>query len=87
MTLTERLGEAIQALIHEDDDPDNNMAGGVVTKWIAAVEVALPDGDRILFTAASEGLKTWETLGMLETMAARERQSAVESFFEDGDEQ
>ena len=39
---------------------------GVVTKWVALIESVDPDGERGLWTLTSDGIKTWETCGMLQ---------------------
>lgn len=71
--LRNALGAALQSIIHGDTDTEHSLAGGVVTKWVVGMEVATPDGERILWMVAADGMKQWETLGILDLMAARER--------------
>lgn len=58
-----RIEQAVNEAIH-------NVVGehehGVVTKWVALVESVSPDGDRGLWTLTSEGIKAWETTGLLQ---------------------
>lgn len=37
----------------------------MVTKWVALVEVIDGDGDRGLWALGSEGMTSWDTVGML----------------------
>lgn len=39
--------------------------GGLVTKWVALIETVADDGVFGLWTATSDGLKAWDTVGML----------------------
>lgn len=39
---------------------------GLVTKWIALVESIDEDGERGIWMCASDGIKRWESLGMLQ---------------------
>lgn len=52
------LNEAIAKVIAQHE-------GGFVTKWLALVESAGPDGERGLWTCTSEGITKWDTMGML----------------------
>lgn len=84
--LRQRIAEQLQAIIHEDPDQEWSMVGGIVTKFVIGIEVALPDGDRVLYTTAAQGMKSWETLGILETMAATERNDGLNHYRPDDDE-
>ena len=39
--------------------------GQFVTKWVALVEVANPEGEREMWSFTSEGMKPWDSLGMM----------------------
>lgn len=36
-----------------------------VTRWVAIVEVADPDGERVLWIECPDGQTSWDTLGLL----------------------
>ncbi|PWR08588.1 hypothetical protein DKT68_15340 [Micromonospora acroterricola] len=38
----------------------------MVTKWVALVESMDADGDRGLWTLTSDGVKAWDTVGLLQ---------------------
>jgi len=54
------LNDAISGVIarHEEN--------GLVTKWIALIETLDGDGSRGMWTATSDGVTAWDTVGMLE---------------------
>ncbi len=54
-------------------DVAHEHEGAVVTKWVAAVEVILPDGTRDLWMMTSTGMTEWDAIGMLDYTATRER--------------
>lgn len=37
----------------------------MVTKWVSLIEIIEEDGERALWTFTSEGLKAWDTVGLL----------------------
>ncbi len=47
--------------------------GMVVTKWMAAVEVIDGSGERALEAFTSPGLRSWDSIGILGFLDARER--------------
>lgn len=49
--------------------------GNVVIKWVAAVEVLEPEGERALWTVAAQDLRKWDVLGMLEFAKQQELNS------------
>jgi hypothetical protein len=52
------LNKAISTVIAQHE-------GGFVTKWVALIETAGPDGQRGLWPCTSEGATPWDTGGML----------------------
>ena len=57
--MRDAMDTAIRATVTEHEH-------GVVTKWVALVESVDPDGERGLWTLTSDGIKSWETSGMLQ---------------------
>lgn len=53
------LNDAIADVIQRHEE------GGVVLKWVALVETIGGDGGTGLWTLRSDGLKAWDTVGML----------------------
>lgn len=54
------------------DDVISTHEGGFTTKWVACVETVGPDGTCGLWPMASEGARSWDTLGMLHFAIALE---------------
>lgn len=61
------------------DLPDNVVA----VEAIVLVKGLDEDGDVCFFTRTSEGMTTWEALGMLEAAAAVRRAGMVDAFRSD----
>jgi hypothetical protein len=57
--IEERVNAAIEATVGE-------LEHGIVTKWVAIVETVNPDGERGLWTMTSNGVKAWDTVGLLQ---------------------
>lgn len=53
------LTDAIAQVITKHED------GGLVTKWVALIETIDKGGVAGLWTATSDGVKAWDTVGML----------------------
>lgn len=49
--------------------------GEMILRWVAIAEVIDKDGERGLYTMTSPGIQAWESLGLLEFGAAREKGS------------
>jgi hypothetical protein len=65
--MTEDLGPLLERVIGEAIDVAvNQHEGGFVTKWVALVESVDPQGERGLWTMTSEGVKAWDTVGLLQ---------------------
>lgn len=84
--LQQKLHEAIQKIIHEDEDPEWNMTGGLVTKWFFGAEVALPSGKVILFHSVSPDTPGWQILGILDELHTKERAQVAKMYMEDDDD-
>lgn len=64
---TDDLGAAIEAAIGAAiEQTVRDHEGGFVTKWVALVESAGPDGTRGLWTLTSDDMMAWDTVGMLQ---------------------
>jgi hypothetical protein len=57
--MEEDLNNAISEVIARHEQ------GGFVTRWVTIIETIADDGTSGLWTATSEGLKAWDTVGML----------------------
>ena len=57
--MEEDLNHAIAEVIQRHED------GGLVTRWVALVETIDTDGKAGLWTMTSDGLKAWDTVGIL----------------------
>jgi len=57
--LEQVIGDAIANAIGEHEH-------GMVTKWVALVESIDADGERGLWTMTSDGVKAWDTVGLLQ---------------------
>lgn len=53
------LGDAIGTTVAKHE-------GGMVTKWVAIVETLGPEGDRGIWTMASDGVMAWDSVGLLQ---------------------
>jgi hypothetical protein len=51
--------------------------GEMLVKWVVIAETMGPDGERGLWSMASEEMKSWETLGFLEYGKVREYAKGV----------
>jgi hypothetical protein len=61
------LGEALERAVGDAiDTAVGQHERGFVTKWVALVETVGPDGDRGLWTMTSDGVKAWDTVGLLQ---------------------
>jgi hypothetical protein len=56
--MRDALNAAIAEVVREKEH-------GLVTKWVALVESIDEDGERGMWTCASDGIKRWESMGML----------------------
>lgn len=57
--MEEDLAHAIAEVIQKHE------AGGLVTRWVCLIETIGTEGTAGLWTATSDGLKAWDTVGML----------------------
>lgn len=57
--MEEDLNHAIADVIRRHED------GGLVTRWVCLIETIDSQGTAGLWTATSDGLKAWDTVGML----------------------
>lgn len=57
--MEEDLNHAIAEVIQKHE------ANGFVTRWVCLIESIDTDGTAGLWTAVSDGLKAWDTVGML----------------------
>lgn len=57
--LEEDLNNSIAEVIQRHEE------GGLVTRWVALIETIGTDGKAGLWTTTSDGLKAWDTEGML----------------------
>lgn len=57
--LEEDLNHAIAEVIQRHEQ------GALVTRWVALIETIDSDGHPGLWTTTSDGLKAWDTVGML----------------------
>jgi hypothetical protein len=71
---TEQLQGAIDHAIADGLRGNSEMA----TKWLALVEVMDGEGERALYMATSEGMKSWESLGLLMFGVQHEQSQAGE---------
>lgn len=46
-------------------------------RFVLAVEVMAPDGERFLYSSVGEGMKAWESLGILQYLTQVEQAHAV----------
>jgi len=58
--MEEDLNDAISQVISRHEH------NGLVTKWVALIESLDGNGNRGMWTATSDGLTAWDTVGMLE---------------------
>jgi hypothetical protein len=64
--MSELEDDAISADLHQAiSDAVGRNGGGMVTKWVAMIEVIEPDGSTVLWTQVSDGVKSWDVEGML----------------------
>lgn len=54
--LERTIGDAIDTAVGQHE-------GGLVTKWVALVD---SDGERGLWTMTSQGVKAWDTVGLIQ---------------------
>ncbi len=59
-----QIGESISAALR--------ASGEFVNRWVALIETVDEQGRRGIWTATSEGLTAWDSLGMLEFAKQRE---------------
>lgn len=57
--LEEDLNHAIAEVIQRHEN------GALVTRWVALIETIDHDGQAGLWTTTSDGLKAWDTVGMV----------------------
>lgn len=75
--LQDKIAEAFPAIFAEE---------GLVTKWVCLVEFLDPkDGERGIWCVTSEGLKAYETLGLLEYARLVEQARIMGIHQEEGD--
>ena len=68
----------------DDNDPGLTVTiadnkGGLITKWVTVAEVVETNGERGLRLEASDGMPTWDVLGLLGF--------ATQVQFQDGDDE
>lgn len=56
---------------------------GLVTKWVALVESIDEAGERGLWACASDGIKRWESLGMLQYALTLDQANAARADMDD----
>jgi hypothetical protein len=68
------LGEAIS----------NALPEALITRWVTCVELIDSNGERALYLATSEDLSAWDSLGILDYAATRERAAIHRDTMDDG---
>jgi hypothetical protein len=75
------LGEAISGVLAQHET-------SMVLKWIALVETMDGDGDRGLWTFTGDGVKAWDTVGMLQhALHIQQSQTLANAFVVEGDDE
>jgi hypothetical protein len=66
------LHAALSRVINDHED-----GASYLTRFVVLAEVVEDDGQRVLWTVAAEGMRRWDTLGLLEDARLREYTAAV----------
>lgn len=61
-----QISDAITAAVAEHEH-------GFVSRWVSLVEIIDDQGERAILTLASEDLRAWDSIGLLEFGLANER--------------
>lgn len=59
-------GAALEAALDQSISDVLATAGHMVNRWIAIVEVVDESGDRACWTFTADGMKRWDSLGLLQ---------------------
>lgn len=70
------VGDAINAAVSEHEH-------GMVTRWVAVLEIIDGEGERAILTLASEDLRQWDSIGMLDFALSNERAGIVRDKLRD----
>jgi len=78
--------QTVHAALREAVEGTLRRFGELPARYVLVVEtLSASDGDRGLWTAASEGAKPWDTLGLLSCFEAAEREKYIRAAFRDDD--
>lgn len=67
------VGQEIEAELHDAICAVLQRHGMMATKWLAGVKIIGEDGERTLGTFTSPDFRSWDSIGILGCLDARER--------------